>query len=143
MVMAVSATKELGLSLRTTTEEAKTAAASQARGDTVSISAEGLKQAQELTSQSAAGQSDSSGSSKSNTVIEQLKKKIEQLRKEIEQIEAGNLPEEEKREKLQMKRQMLSMMESQLTEAQTEALKSAGTSKYGGTRAQGFASSLT
>ncbi len=148
MAIAITAVQDLAQGLKTSAAagtgdvNSSRNSTSQASGDTVTISTEGLRKSQAMTTR--AGDSQAGENVPENEqLIERLQKQIEQLRKEIEQIEAGNLPDEEKKEKLQMKRQMLSMMEAQLSEAQTQALKQSGTSKYGGTRAQGFASSLT
>lgn len=116
-------------------------------GDTVDISAEAkslLQQAQsEKTDQAKAGASGSSGSeetSKEDEMIEKLKEQIEKLKEEIAKLKQD--PEKNK-DQISAKENELMQLQGQLTTLLKQQAENSGTSMGGGTRAEGFKSSLT
>jgi len=79
----------------------------------------------------------------SEQTVKQLKEQIEKLEEEIKEIENSDAPEKEKLSKTQGKQAQLMELRSQLLKAQQEETEVAGVGDGGGTRAQGFANSLT
>jgi hypothetical protein len=134
------------------------------QGDTVIFSAEGLAKAAAMASnaaavsataaasnagggQSAQGQTfgaakeaDEEESQEANILLEALKSRVERLKEEIKEAGESALPQKEREAKL-------TTLRSELVEAQTAYLKAKlaaqGGKARGGSRAEGFAKSLT
>lgn len=106
------------------------------QGDKITISSEAMKLAQ-------SSKEENDPQSQIDQMIERIKKKIEQVKKEIKELENSNLPEEEKKKLVQQKQQEMLQLTEQLQKALDEKNKGAGNSSGGGTRAEGFANSLT
>jgi septin family protein len=108
-------------------------------GDTVSISDE----AKSLSAAALKGQEtdDSSSSSDSEEMNKKIQERIKEVQQEIEKVQNDpSLSEEQKKAKLAALQSELMTLQSELLEAQSKA---GGNSNPGGTRAEGFASSLT
>ena len=117
-----------------------------AGGDTVTISEEGRAKALSVAggAAGAAPSEKSDSSSKQEEMIKRIKEQIEKLKQEISELQNNNsMPEETKEKMLQMKQSELMQLQSELMQAQNEQAKSEGLSSSGGTRANGFANSLS
>lgn len=113
-------------------------------GDKLTISQEGKDLSKRIDASGATSKGDESKSSDPmDILIEKLKEQIEQVKKEIKELEQSNMPDEQKKELINSKRQQLTQLQSELGKAQEEKMKQSGMDSYGGTSAQGFSSSLT
>ncbi|MHC1790870.1 hypothetical protein [Solidesulfovibrio sp.] len=131
---------------------AAAAASGQDAGDTVTFSAEARAKAAALASNAGAGidargqsfgaakETKAEDSQEANALLQALKSRVDKLKEEISSIEERGLPAKEREAKL-------SSLRSDLVEAQTAYYKAKtqaqGGKARGGSRAEGFASSLT
>ncbi len=142
----------LGSNLKTETgEDAQTAAkigtttASQtglgASGDTVRISEEARSMA---IRSDKAGTSEDSGKTTQEQTIDRIKEQIQKLQEEIRDLQGdATLTDEERQQQMQVKQSELMQLQTELQEAMEQQAKAEGQSLGGGTRANGFANSLT
>lgn len=104
------------------------------QGDSVTISEEGRQQAAKLTTKSGSSNQDAT-----ETAIENLKNQIDKVKEQIEKVKNGDLPEKQKQQQVLMLQNQLIQLNDQLAKLQQKS----GGGASGGTRAEGFANSLT
>ncbi len=99
--------------------------------DRVTLSKQGLALAKRVQ--------DSKTPDEEESAVDKILKRIRDVQGKIRELEASDLPEGEKRRRMQALQTELSSLMQELASASAES----GASSTGGTRAQGFAASLT
>jgi len=116
----------------TASQDASTGSGGQ--GDSVTISEEGRQKAAKLTTKAGTSSEDST-----EAAIARIKEQIEKVKEQIEKLKDSDLPEKQKQQQTLMLQNQLVQLNDELAKLQQQS----GGSVTGGTKAEGFANSLT